>query len=323
MIKKSISITFLFMFVACSPYIRNNSQPLSDSLNRMDTIALNTPDSVETSIQSLAMYLGKTAKSDSDKARALYRWMAENIYYNVNPTVSSFHSNVSANDVLRTRKAVCGGYAGLYKSLADIIGLKVVEINGWAKGVNYSSGASFEGKTTNHAWIAVQIDSTWHLIDPTWGAGYMNNGKYIHKFNDYYFLTLPEELIYSHFPKDQQWQLLSRKVTLDEFEKSIYVKWTFFELGMQALTHKECTFHADKQDTMKFYIPDDVQCKVRLSFEDDDISEQNISIEYNNNTLIIYLALPHKGVYNLSIFAKKEKAAKTFNLAAEYKVISD
>ncbi len=320
MIKKYLSILSLFMFVACSPYTRNNNNPHS-STSQMDVIALNTPDSVETSIQSLAMYLGQTAKSDSEKARVLYRWMTENIIYDISPTISHMSSNVSANDVLKTRKAVCGGYAGLYKSLADIIGLKVVEINGWAKGVNYTPGALFEGKTTNHAWIAVLIDSTWHLIDPTWGAGYMNNGVYVQKFNDYYFLTPPNELIYSHYPQDRQWQLLPQNVTLNEFEKNIYVKWTFFELGMQALTHKECTFQAHKQDTMRFYIPDKAQCKVRLNLNDNDISDQNITIVHKNNTLIIYLILPQKGVYNLSIFAKKEKAAKTYSLAAEYKLV--
>jgi transglutaminase/protease-like cytokinesis protein 3 len=33
--------------------------------------------------------------------------------------------------------------------------------------------------TTNHAWIAVKLDHTWHLFDATWGAGSVDGGKFI------------------------------------------------------------------------------------------------------------------------------------------------
>ena len=47
--------------------------------------------------------------------------------------------------------------------------------------------------------------------------------------HDYYFLTNPHEFIYDHFPDEEQWQLLARKVTSEEFNHMVALKWGFFK----------------------------------------------------------------------------------------------
>jgi len=53
--------------------------------------------------------------------------------------------------------------------------LKCQFILGYAKGFGYEKGRGF--KEPDHAWLAVSIEEIWYLIDPTWGAGYINNNK--------------------------------------------------------------------------------------------------------------------------------------------------
>jgi len=56
-----------------------------------------------------------------------------------------------------------------------MLGLNIVKVSGYAKGYGYYQGKQFE--STDHAWIAFQIDEQWYLMDPTWGAGYVDDDK--------------------------------------------------------------------------------------------------------------------------------------------------
>ena len=53
------------------------------SYEEIDRHALNAPSSVEASVESLAAYLIEPATNDREKARAIFRWICENIDYNV------------------------------------------------------------------------------------------------------------------------------------------------------------------------------------------------------------------------------------------------
>ena len=88
------------------------------------------------------------------------------------------------DDVLRRGTAVCEGYAGLYKELADQLGLQCKKISG------HSKGYSWTGKvptSSNHAWNAVKVGDFWYFIDSTWGAGHLEGKKYVQKFSNFYW----------------------------------------------------------------------------------------------------------------------------------------
>ena len=62
-----------------------------------------------------------------------------------------------------------------------------------------------------------------------------------------YFLTDPEQFIYSHIPgDDEDMQLLARPVTLREFIKMAYLKPAFFDLDLRLLEHRKCVLHASE-----------------------------------------------------------------------------
>ena len=69
----------------------------------------------------------------------------------------------------------------------------------------FISGIDFiPGEGVSHAWNAVFINGSWRLLDCTWGAGsYDLDGNFIREINEHFFLTDPDELIYSHFPYDE------------------------------------------------------------------------------------------------------------------------
>ncbi len=91
-------------------------------------------------------------------------------------------------------------------------------MTGYSKGYGFDAGKKLS--QNDHAWNAVKIEGKYFLADATWGAGVINHkGKYERKFNEAYFLSRPENFIYSHLPADPMWQLLSNPVSPDVFRK--------------------------------------------------------------------------------------------------------
>ncbi len=204
----------------------------------IDEHALNTPKEIEKSMESLSVYLTKDIKNDFFKFRSIYRWITNNIAYDVEAYFSGIRSDYSAEGVLKSRKAICEGYSSLFERLAKIASLEVVKVSGYGKGYSYTQGKKFN--TTNHSWNAVKIEGNWYLLDVTWGAGYVNGRKYVKSFDDVYFLTPPEILIFNHLPLVSKWQLIEKKMSLEEFEKQIHLRPGFFKIGFSVSDVRSC-----------------------------------------------------------------------------------
>jgi transglutaminase/protease-like cytokinesis protein 3 len=58
-----------------------------------------------------------------------------------------------------------------FNDLAQKSGIQSYIIEGYTK--QYGKVSSLA-----HAWTAAKINNKWYVFDPTWGAGYVNNGKF-------------------------------------------------------------------------------------------------------------------------------------------------
>jgi transglutaminase/protease-like cytokinesis protein 3 len=197
----------------------------------IDAYALATPSAEEASPGSLVRYLSQPARDDTEKARAIFRWVADRISYDVDAYFSNRLATMNADEVLRLRRSICDGYATLFEKLARQAGLEVVTIKGYAKAYGHTPGTRFE--RPNHAWNAIKINGRWRLVDTTWGAGYVSNGKYVKRLTETFFLAPPEQLMFSHFPLDDAWQLQSTPhLSKAEFEAMPNMEPAFFHLGI-------------------------------------------------------------------------------------------
>ena len=61
------------------------------------------------------------------------------------------------------------------------------------------------------------ITMSWYFVDPTWGSGYLSDGRFVKQINNFYFMTKPKDMIRSHMPFDPLWQFLYNPVTNQEF----------------------------------------------------------------------------------------------------------
>ena len=59
----------------------------------------------------------------------------------------------------------------------------------------------------------------------------------MYEYDDFYFLTDPEQLIYSHWAHRKEWQLLVQPINLQDFQNLPLVKSYFFKCAMFFVSH--------------------------------------------------------------------------------------
>ncbi|XP_078521931.1 kyphoscoliosis peptidase-like [Lissotriton helveticus] len=185
------------------------------------------------SVENLVDVLLKEVHSELEKVRAIFIWICHHIEYDIAGYHNKGARSGDAKDVLKSRKGVCAGYAGLFLQMCSVAGIKCVEISGYAKGYGYRIGQKFSGDT-DHAWNAVHLQGRWHLLDSTWAAGSCDDNctHFKFKFNEFYFLTHPSLFIEDHFPEEKDWQLLSPPLSLKHFENHIHHQPDFYDAGL-------------------------------------------------------------------------------------------
>ncbi|ELT98198.1 hypothetical protein CAPTEDRAFT_136630, partial [Capitella teleta] len=101
---------------------------------------------------------------------------------------------------------------------------------------------SAEGLDATDCWAAVMIDQTGRLFDPDSASVKNVQVKpYTQRYDDHYFLTDPEAFIYTNFPLGEEWQLLARPVTRQEFNQLACLHSGFFMAGFTLESHRKNT----------------------------------------------------------------------------------
>ena len=224
---------------------------------QIDAHVLATPEEQTESVEKLSVYLTSRWEGDRNKAYAIFRWLSFNVAYDVDGFFGRTEKKTcDSASVLRHRTSVCAGYANLFDALGKAAGLQVHTINGYAKGYGFEPGQQI--KDTNHAWNGVQVNGEWFICEPTWGAGYLGADLMFHRSPDVsMFLMDPEYAICSHYPSDEQWQLLEKPISKEEFEKLVVPSGRIHQMGVEILSHKESMYDIDDADhiEMMFYSP--------------------------------------------------------------------
>jgi hypothetical protein len=222
----------------------------------------------------LSAMLTDSADSEKEKVSKIFHWITDNIAYRVIPGVKKRGKPVSvvaegvgdedevwlpsltdrvATKVLKDRKAVCDGYARLFKSLCDYAGLESAIITGYARADQGSSPGRFR---SNHSWNAVRIDSVWHLLDVTWASGYLEwtSGDFVRHYDGYYYLTPPDQFIRHHYPDNLRWTLLNETPAMPEFKRAPFRQRSFYKYSITGFSPDNGIIEAYMGDTIRLEI---------------------------------------------------------------------
>lgn len=214
----------------------------------IDSIVASYPKKFK-SIESFASKVASDFKTDIEKTRAVYYWVANNIMYDYKSyrnrengyKAIKVESELDyekrflkmqrkyAEKALKRNTAVCEGYSQILKFTLQELNIECVVIEGFAK--TYANEIGRKRNTSNHAWNAVKINNKWHLIDATWSTG-NKEGSDIFQFDDIYFFINPEKLILTHFPQDTKWQLLNSPVSNSQYFNSPIFYSPYYNSGL-------------------------------------------------------------------------------------------
>ncbi|WP_404357116.1 transglutaminase-like domain-containing protein [Cytobacillus firmus] len=130
-------------------------------------------------ITELAQELTEGVNSEREKAKAIYDYVAKTVSYDVNKLeTDDFSWDDSALKTLDSKTGVCQDYSYLAIALLRASNMEARFIEGTAFGGFWPQ---------KHAWVEVKVDGSWLTMDPTWGAGYIKDDKFVAAFNEKYF----------------------------------------------------------------------------------------------------------------------------------------
>lgn len=264
----------LILFIVLSPIVAFSQKSADISL--VDSFAVTVK--YKNDLTALTNELTNPYSEQFFKARAIFKWITENIrydykYYNkYNYKGKEPKTFECKNDkqceakrivweikyidkVLRKKKAVCLGYSMLFKKMCDIAGLKSEFIAGYIRTEPYQVGTA---GILDHAWNAVWIDSSYYLLDATWaagGCGKTDEGKLLFfqkNYNNYYWLTPAEKFARNHYPQTSKWTLLPN-YTKDSFATNPYYLPSEIQ-NINLITPATGIITAKKGDTIRFQV---------------------------------------------------------------------
>ena len=270
------------------------------------SIANDLPKRTQTNLQALKdLIKSKTNDlSQKEKCYIIFLWICENISYDADSFFAGRKVDVTPEGVFKNGLTVCSGYARLYKDIATYINLEVECVNCYSKGVGYEPGKILT--KTDHEYNVIKLDNKWYPIDSTWGAGHIEEKKFIKSYNEFYFLVDPELLIKTHFPEDEKWQLTKKKYTLEEFFKWPLVKNSFYLYGFEKYSPEEGVINLTDSNSTKFIVyGKDMSKKTGIC---------NIYLLQGN----VYQQLPNLSY--ISFYEDKFEVDCIFNQKGKYKV---
>lgn len=191
-------------------YIQPGSLTCDYRWRKQDARAIHFDPKFAGNPSALARHLADGFPANVDKARAIFRWIAEHIAYDPErakapePTVRVGEDGIAhpigdqlPQEVLERRRGVCAGFAGLMKTMADAVRVPCKLIGGYGK----EQISAVDSLEPTHAWNTLLVDGVWVPMDCTWAAGKVDaKGQFQRKFDPFWWLTPPERFVHTHFP---------------------------------------------------------------------------------------------------------------------------
>jgi transglutaminase/protease-like cytokinesis protein 3 len=309
------------------PGIPRPSKFVEIDYSTIDTYARKTPESAARNLTTLSDYLTSPARSELAKARSVYTWITSHVRYDESAfSGQKYSSEIDyANRVLKSRKAVCTGFALLFKHLLGRAGIEVANIKGYARTNDSEAGQPIQ--RIDHEWNAVRLDGDWYLLDIAWAqttAKTGANGEIIP--NDFFFLTEPVAFAANHFPADTRWQLLNPPVSKSQFDQFPKVYDAYFRLGFDEDFPKKGIIRTNDVLTLRFQNDNEIEFMCSLGRQGGAVAT-NLPVNVQRLSGLYQLTMPisARGNSTLYIFAKpkgpRSERVKSFEGIAAFTVI--
>lgn len=162
-----------------------------------------------------------SATTAERKVAAIYDYICSHVEYDTSYAIST------ADEGWDKKKGVCQAYAEMFCLMARSVDVDARLVRG-------------STKTGRHAWAAVFYDGQWHLMDPCWGAGFVNDEVFSYRSNhrDWYDVD-PYWMLLTHYPDNyDEWAMVDSPMTLEHWRHLPEMhKFAYLELPGRDILH--------------------------------------------------------------------------------------
>ncbi len=203
------------MIVAMTSFTQDNpANPKTRDYSAVDSFVTSTLQDQKrySEVEILIDTIKKNFSEESDRVRAIFIWVTDNIAYDC----KKYHSRKNpkpkkrrwgnkgtpeaqrierAKECFKKKEGTCTDYSLLIKHLCNLAGIECEIVRGYAVNPDKRKG--------KHSWNKVKIADKWYYLDATWASGYVDRKitTFTKKLNDFYFLPDPEEFKKTHLEK--------------------------------------------------------------------------------------------------------------------------
>jgi len=136
---------------------------------------------ISDAVRELSDAITADCETDYQKLVAIHDWVCENIYYDYDVFNSSGMQDIAPDDIIKSRRTMCSGYAQLTRALVLAQGIPCIIAEGYALGIQEDSwdNDKLESGAVNHDWNEAYADGRWVIMDNTWDSkNRYENGEY-------------------------------------------------------------------------------------------------------------------------------------------------
>ncbi|XP_072263730.1 uncharacterized protein [Pyxicephalus adspersus] len=310
--QKTSSITYSY------PWDNSNLKSLQVDLKTFDKLDLHAAKvNANGTLEQLVKELVHDANTELEKIRAFWIWICHHIEYD---TAGFKNKALAAPDpdvVLQTRKGTSNGYCSLFERMCSLADIQCKTVSGFSKGASYKAGQTISGDA-DHTWNMVYLEGRWHLLDTTWGAGYVdeNISKFTFQYNEFYFFTHPALFIGEHYPEQADCQLLYPNVTRKDFEQIVHHRSHFYNLGLISSQPAAAVIQTVKG---KATITIESKHKMLYIFSINDTEDTGL-LRLMEHEAKIDVYPPKTGQHTIQIYAKRPDLVEAYQLVVDYRI---
>lgn len=249
--------------------------------------------------------INASAKNDFEKAKMAHDFVAVLISYDAKNFWAGTVPSQEYSNVLKSKTAVCEGYANTFKKFCDTLGISCIKVSGYARGVGTSLLNESKPTNSNHAWNIVKINEAWYTVDCTWDSGHMEGKVSKQDYNTDWLFLKPEHCIYTHYPSMPKYQLLSQPISAAEFSNLPDLRPKFFEAAENTDSFKKIN-STENSFSVEYIANKDYELSFALTDTGTNMEIKNCSfVGKTNEKNKVLFSLPKQGLYSIKMFYRK------------------
>lgn len=286
----------------CKVFAQTLAYGKVDSVMRMYSEKIKSADE----LYKVVYFIRNTFNADSLRLRASFIWITENISYDIEGFEKEDPRSSVLSYVVKNKKAVCGGYAGLLKFFCDAFNIESEIIYGIGRTGKRDINVSQYNLRSNHSWNAVKINNNWRLIDATWAAGSVDDRdeeklKYYKDYKEIYYFTPPEKMIFNHFPDNYKYQFLAKSISKEKFKKWPLFTADFLSDSINEIYPDTSLIRAKVGDTVHFRMKNRIYSSI-MCFEAENFKKLGYSGSVKKEGDWLLVDYPVKSIGNYNVY---------------------